>query len=110
MLSVWKLMGGFGVILSICWMPAWMAEISLSRPRRSSMAVVVVAGEAPSGKDAALDGTATGAWGGVVGWQMARAHLTESFSPASIFCFASSISFFFSSNTTWKRSLMATTT
>ena len=63
MLSVWKLMGGVGVILSICWMPAWMAEISLSRPSKSSMALARAAGEAeaPSGKVAALEGMARGA-------------------------------------------------
>ena len=39
----------------------WMADISLSSPRRSSIAVVFAAGAAaPSGNDAAL-GTATGA-------------------------------------------------
>ena len=36
--SVWKLMGGLGAILSICWMPAWMALSSVSRPSKSSMA------------------------------------------------------------------------
>ena len=63
MLSVWKLMGGVGVILSICWMPAWMAEISLSSPSKSSMALARAAGEAeaPSGKVAALEGMARGA-------------------------------------------------
>ena len=63
MLSVWKLMGGVGVILSICWMPAWIAEISLSSPSKSSMALARAAGEAeaPSGKVAALEGMASGA-------------------------------------------------
>ena len=40
----------------------------------------------------------------------AGAQLTVSCSPLSICCLASSISFFFSSKTTWKRSRMATTT
>ena len=40
MLSVWKLMGGLGAILSICWIPAWIALSSVWRPSRSSIALV----------------------------------------------------------------------
>lgn len=48
MLSVGKLIGALGAILSICWIPAWMAFNSVSRPRRSSMALFFDADDAPA--------------------------------------------------------------
>ena len=112
MLSVWKLMGGTGVILSICWMPAWMAVISFSSPNRSSMALLCPpAGAGPSGKEAALVWTGiTGSLGGrgqhrilsvTLFWlKLTLLATTRLGTPVSMFCFASSISFFLSSNTT----------
>ena len=51
MLSVGKLIGALGAILSICWIPAWMAFNSVSRPRRSSMALFFDADDAPAEDD-----------------------------------------------------------
>ena len=53
MLPVSKLMGGLSAILSICWIPAWMALSSVSRPSKSSMALTLAPETAGVGRDVA---------------------------------------------------------